>query len=464
MRITNIIKILCWPWALRLNIVAGQDGGAVETPADPAEAANSDESADNTDLHSAVEAAIGIDFDDDADEQPDPDDQESQPGEGGDGNDEPEATEIPLPEDQQEAYSALSETAQAAVQQILHNLSERSDEPDLALTDEQEAAIEALPEAERAAVRDLLNPYLGQAESSEPAETDHADDTDLRDLDPKTRQRVQEILNKRIGKVAAQRKKAEVERDEAVSVRASLEASNKAMEAKFGELMAQRIVPAPTRENPLSTLNSVDQLDSFAAQVEPFVDWLEENPDGGSVVVPGESAERELSAQDVIRIKLDLNRKLRAVPVRRQYLQQAAAVEQQLVAAVPDLADPNSELSLIVNKTLATLPAMKALPTYKGEALAYSIGLQLIRKHGLSGAVGLLKDQAAANKGRQAIPTAKPAGDATNKRRPVNPKPMPVTRRASPPQQNLTAARRQALQTKPNLSTSDLADLIEDII
>ncbi|MEO0797418.1 MAG: hypothetical protein AAFX93_19880 [Verrucomicrobiota bacterium] len=377
----------------------------------------------------------------------------------GESREDPGELEAPIPEEDQESYGALSEDSQSAVQSILVDLASRADEATLSLTEAQEQAIAELPEADQAAVREFLEPYLGEmANADDGAEDETEPEGEGKGkLDEKT----QAILNKRINKEVAKRKDLEEALTASNTKLVQFEAKAKQAEARAAELESRNIVPAPTRKNPLSTMTTIDDLERYESEAEQFLDWLDENPDGGECAL----VNKAFSAEDIAPTRRTLERQLRAVPDRRAYLETEASVEQHLTRELPELGDPNSAISQSVAKVLSAVPELKQKPNYKVDALVYTIGFQLANSAG--GVVEALKmltktqQSPTQGGGRRSVSTAK----KTTRSRKVVPKPMPVMGERKPAPIDPKVKRQRQRKDVPSNSdeiVDEVAELLAD--
>lgn len=126
-------------------------------------------------------------------------------------------------------------------------------------------------------------------------------------------------------------------------------------------------------EVPLGHVATAADLDKLVEAAELWLEWCEENPEGGAP--PG--VEKELTKEDVKSYKNGAKQTLKQVPARREYLQKYQTTHAALVKEHPDLAKPDSALRKQAEEVLKGNPALVASPTYLQDVMDLLEGRRL---------------------------------------------------------------------------------------
>lgn len=262
-----------------------------------------------------------------------------------------------------------------------------------------------------------------ESEDEDPEEEEPAKRFSLKSLPKEAQKEVQRIIDKRVGKAVHQLKEAKATATQA-------EERAKSLETQINQLAAEKVVPAPTRNQPLSMMTSDDALNQLEQDSWEFKQWAIQNPQGGECPLfkdkdgnPVElNAEKTRSMLAIVEADLG-----RSIPQRRAFLRTDAEYSKVAMQAFPDLKDPNSELSMAVNGVLRAVPELKAIPGHKLGAAYYEIGRRIFEKHQTQtwAVVQRLLSQKPATNGQRIKP----------KQEKVKPKPVPAARRPAPTSQ-----------------------------
>lgn len=353
---------------------------------------------------------------------------------GGTATVEPEATEDVAAEGDQGAPER-----ELSLEEILGGLDE----------DPIDAVEEATEEAEAEESADEAEEGEETEETEEETEAEEGEPTEAkakglyRDL-KKTRQRAQE----------AEAKLSELQAQVAQVPQ---------LQAALSQLQAAKVVPAPTAQDPLATVQTAEALQEVEAFAQQLKDWIDDNPEGGPCpLFPGRDGQpTEVDEVGLKNLRAKVRADLRAIPQRRDYLQRKAQTEAMLVKEMPELSDPNHEINLRVNQILASTPELKRLPEHRLGAFFYEIGRRVT---GATGAdvlrfVSELQNKPKPSKqaGAQQAPVkrvpVKPG-------EPVSPKRPPSLRRPAVVSGNQTRVPR-ALDTREQL-VGALADILPE--
>lgn len=265
-----------------------------------------------------------------------------------------------------------------------------------------------------------------QEEEAEDDESDE-DDDDPEGLPPAAYREVKKY-----------RKRAQAAEKELQALKAEIEplrTSADTVKAEMETLRAQKVVPAPTAEDPMPDVTDMDKLNAVASTAQAMSDWLEDNPHGGlcplitdkdgkpvniPATIENENGET-VPNPDFAHIRTRVRADLRAIPGRRQYLEEVAKTDKLLHGTFPELADPKSELSLRLNTVIGNNPELKRRSGYRLGALCYELGRRLIETKGKDAlkTIESLKAEAAKPKANK---PSKPKG-------PVKPSAPPALRK-----------------------------------
>jgi hypothetical protein len=185
---------------------------------------------------------------------------------------------------------------------------------------------------------------------------------------------------------------AEAERDaikaEAEQSRAQAVAD---LETELMRLKAQKLIPAPTPQNPLSDIVSAKQLGEIEQGLTQIGDWFEDNAgriaqldvdhEGNPETLEVEwlsGKDRFQTREGLERIRAANRAERRAIPQRRAWLQQAQQISEAVQKDFPELRQANSPLRQAVDRVLIAAPEIKRFPGSELIALQQVIGAQVL--------------------------------------------------------------------------------------
>jgi hypothetical protein len=215
----------------------------------------------------------------------------------------------------------------------------------------------------------------GESEDGESEEDEESED----DEDAKG-----SIPRKRFDKVVAQRNEAREKLEAAEAAKAEAERVKADAEKRAQALEAERVVPAPSREDPLSEFTEAESLDRLEENARELRDWLELNPEGGEYRFSGAKEPVEISEDRAKQLRLQVRRDLEQhIPKRREYLKQDRELSGRVAEeAFPALKDKHSEFSGKVHEVIRSFPEIKRLPGHRLAASYYALGMMAFEKHG----------------------------------------------------------------------------------
>lgn len=221
-----------------------------------------------------------------------------------------------------------------------------ADSPE-ATVSETAADTDQTPEPEAEAVTEEVSKTEDEAAPEEGEDDDVLSQESA--LDPK----LQAKIDKRIGKEVAKRKTLEQE----VAKRDAQIEELKKLAEKEPEV---REVVAPTAENPLANIESIEGLQQAFEQAKKAVLDLEDMLDSPEIETGVTVGEQTYTKQDIKQALRNAKRHLAEhIPQRAQFLQARESTRAQLHADFPALKDKNSADYQVFQKTLKENPALR---------------------------------------------------------------------------------------------------------
>jgi len=176
-------------------------------------------------------------------------------------------------------------------------------------------------------------------------------------------------VQKRINKLVAAKKAALAEIE-------AYKEKVRELEGKVTETPAQ-VARQENISEAVAKLNSVEAVDAEWRKATEVLLWCEENPDGGTILMPN-GEETDVDDQQVRQMKrLALKRREIELPARRQYLMVEREAEAQTVKEFPWWKDPSTKEYQAAQQVLRDFPEIKAKRAdYKHIAGIVVLGLQ----------------------------------------------------------------------------------------
>ena len=208
-----------------------------------------------------------------------------------------------------------------------------------------------------AAVEEFVQPPSPESEPEPPAEVESDEQGDTEDLSqvesdedaPSESRGVQ----KRIDKLTKQRRDAEADADH-------LREELTELREEFRSIKEGNKEPAPTNDNPYSDKSTVRELERAEEEAEDWLEWAEDNPDGG---VRGE---REYDLDDVRRIRKAARKALRThIPKQKEYIEAARSYDPVAKEVYPFWNKPTSAEHKVAAEFIRSVPGIKQFPDYK---------------------------------------------------------------------------------------------------
>lgn len=220
---------------------------------------------------------------------------------------------------------------------------ESGDEPDTDTDDEAD-------DGAAVSLSDLLEDD-GEGEGTDDDET--GDDDGEGEGEPKDKADTPEWVQKRLSKMSEQKREWKAKAEQA-------EAKAKALEADLESARAGKITLPPTADNPLADVLDEKTLGEKLATARAALDWLDENPDGGTVEL-GEGKEMELSAAEVAKRKRYFERLINEhAPARKAWIANREAATAEAKKHYPSIYQEGSRLAKVREGILSNIPGLAA--------------------------------------------------------------------------------------------------------
>jgi hypothetical protein len=179
---------------------------------------------------------------------------------------------------------------------------------------------------------------------------------------------VQASLNARFAELTAKRKVAETQLAELTPQLETLKAERDQFKAVAEGKIAAPVRIAPTVEQPLADVTSMEELAARVQHAEQKKLWCMEHAKGAEIRKNATSDETVFLSEDEVREHAaEAERVLMAAPKRAKFLQEQAAETAPIREAYPDLYKPGTELNTTMQNVKANLPWLTALPN--GDAI-----------------------------------------------------------------------------------------------
>jgi hypothetical protein len=220
-------------------------------------------------------------------------------------------------------------------------------EPPTESGDESEES-ETGDETDTVSLADLLEGEDGE-------ETEDGDDEgEGTDDEPKDKADTPEWVQKRLSKMSEQKRAFKAEAEKAKARAAELE-------AELETARAGKITVSPTADDPLADILDEKQLGQTLATARAALDWLDENPDGGTLELNGK--EVELSQTEVTKRRRFFERLINEhVPARRKWLADRAAATGEAKKHYATMYGEGTRLSRVREGMLSTIPGLATRP------------------------------------------------------------------------------------------------------
>ncbi len=176
----------------------------------------------------------------------------------------------------------------------------------------------------------------------------------------------QDGLLKRINKLTAVRRQAEDRVTE-------LEGEVADLRGQLDDVKATPS-PAPRSNGKYQDLTTIRAVDQKIQEAEEINDWAEMNPLG---VVDGE---KEYSAEDVARIKVNTRKAIREMKARREGIQVETQNSAMVDDAFPYWKDRTSQMYQQAQEIIRNRPDIKHSPTWKMDVTMYQLGLMAFQE------------------------------------------------------------------------------------
>lgn len=193
-----------------------------------------------------------------------------------------------------------------------------------------------------------------ETEEIDDEEAAPSDDHD-EDTHPGDGNKLPKGIQKRLSKLTERSKEFKTRAETAEAEAARLKAENQA-------LAANRVVAAPTPNDPLADVVDTATLDQRLAAARAALEWCDENVEGG-VIVDAKGNETEMSMKEVAQRRRFLERLVNEhAPKRRQWLDQRQAATEAARQVYPTLYKDGTTMGKVRTAMLQNMPGIAAHP------------------------------------------------------------------------------------------------------
>ncbi len=206
-------------------------------------------------------------------------------------------------------------------------------------------------------------------EGDNEAEAQDADDAeDSTGLDERT----QESVNKRIGKLTAQRKRAEETRQDAEERLGETKAENRKLQEQLDKQGTERLMAS----DPLADVMNRRELKERAKQCRDWRRWASRNPEGGEFSFPGGETQEYDSQQVENILKYSDDMLEEHIPAREKWLENNSQMDSLAGQHFPDWGKSSSSIYGEYQDILREMPELKRFPNWKQLVGVFHMGLQ----------------------------------------------------------------------------------------
>ena len=248
------------------------------------------------------------------------------------------------------------------------NRDESQDDP--AEVNEQTEADAAEPETEP-------TPEVEQPDGPEdqPAEgeTDEAEAQDADDVEESSGldDRTQKSIDNRIGKLTAQRKRAEESRQDAEERLGETQAENRKLQEQLDKQGTDRLMAS----DPLADVITKRELKEKAKQCRDWRRWATRNPEGGEFDFPDGSSQEYDSAQVENILKYSDDMLEEHIPAREKWLENNSQMDSLAGQHFPEWSKTASPVYGEYQEILREMPELKRFPNWKQLVAVFHMGL-----------------------------------------------------------------------------------------
>lgn len=200
-------------------------------------------------------------------------------------------------------------------------------------------------------------------------------------VDPEDRPRDDwpDTAKQRVAQLTTRKNTLKTERDSAQEKANTLARERDELEARLKK--AAPVQLAPSERDPLAHIADEQELGRLEADYQAILDWTTLNPDG-AVDVPngkdkaGEPVLADYTAEQVRQHRVDAERKLRAVPARRDYIRARETRDAKARELYPEIFNTEADEYQIAQQLLRDMPELLRWPDVNLNVGRYIRGLQ----------------------------------------------------------------------------------------
>ena len=284
--------------------------------------------------------------------------------------------------------------------ELLHGNREQAQQDESAEVNEQTEAVAEEPETEPPpGVEPTDGPEDQPAEEAtdEPEAQDADDGEESSGLDERT----QKSIDNRIGKLTAQRKRAEESRQDAEERLNESSAENRKLQEQLDKQGTERLMTS----DPLADVMSKRDLKEKSKQCRDWRRWATRNPDGGEFDFPDGSTQEYDSTQVENILKYSDDMLEEHIPAREKWLDSNSHMDAMAGEHFPEWGKTTSPIYGEYQEILREMPELKRFPNWKQLVGVFHMGLNAYN--------GALKSPATQPKARKVAQPTKPTNVAS---------------------------------------------------
>ncbi len=228
----------------------------------------------------------------------------------------------------------------------------------------EEPETEPTPEVEQP---DGPEDQPAEEETDEPEAQDADDGEESSGLDERT----QKSIDNRIGKLTAQRKRAEESRQDAEERLNEVAAENRKLQEQLDKQGTERLMAS----DPLAAVMTRRDLKEKAKQCRDWRRWAQRNPDGGEFDFPDGSTQDYDSEQVGNILKYSDDMLEEHIPAREKWLENNSQMDSLASQHFPGWGESSSPVYGEYQEIIREIPELKRFPNWKQLVSVFHMGL-----------------------------------------------------------------------------------------
>jgi hypothetical protein len=278
-----------------------------------------------------------------------------------------------LPVGQASATSDADNISFEGLGELLQEKREKAQQDEPAEVTQEQTDAGATEEPKTESTPEVESPEGPEDQPAE-EETDEAEaqDADEAEESAGLDERTQGSVNKRIGKLTAQRKRAEESRQDVEERLGESQAENRKLQEQLDKSGTDRLMAS----DPLADVMSKRDLKEKAKQCRDWRRWATRNPEGGEFDFPDGSTQDYDSQQVENILKYSDDMLEEHIPSREKWLENNSQMDSLAGQHFPDWGKSSSAVYGEYQDILREMPELKRFPNFKQLVGVFHMGLQ----------------------------------------------------------------------------------------